>query len=162
MPYKLPCEMLKWLPDPLLAEDGDRFKKYNEVIISISYFSKFEELTHFRSLLYVLVLKSKDTETEKDCPSLIPHQKKKKSVPGKQVPVQVTSSIAVRNADGEVREPSTSTSLVFLLQFLVSFCFLSCTVGTYLFALVSNHSSQKCADKSFNMHELFKLLNMHN
>jgi hypothetical protein len=47
LPSRLPCEMLKWLPDPVLAEDGDHFMKYNEVIISISYFSKFEELTHF-------------------------------------------------------------------------------------------------------------------
>ena len=36
---RLPCEMLKWLPDPVLAEDGDHFKKYNEVIIS--HFSEF-------------------------------------------------------------------------------------------------------------------------
>ena len=39
LPLRLPCEMLKWLPDPVLAEDGDHFKKYNEVIIS--HFSEF-------------------------------------------------------------------------------------------------------------------------
>ena len=32
LPSRLPCEMLKWLRDPVLAEDGDHFKKYNEVL----------------------------------------------------------------------------------------------------------------------------------
>ena len=41
LPSKMPSEMLKWLPDPVLAEDRDHFKKY-EVTILISNFSEFK------------------------------------------------------------------------------------------------------------------------
>ncbi len=113
--------MLKWLPDPLLAEDGDHFGKYNEVIISISYFGKFEELTNFFiSIVCTCIKGQRYRNNRKRFPSLMAQQEKKKSVPGKQVPVQVTSSIAVRNVDGEVREPSTSTSPVITPQFAPS------------------------------------------
>ena len=42
LPSKMPSEMLKWLPDPVLAEDRDHFKKCNEVTILISNFSEFK------------------------------------------------------------------------------------------------------------------------
>ena len=48
------------------------------------------------TLFICFIFKVKDTETtEKDCPSLVVAQKKKKSASGKQASVKVTSNLEV-------------------------------------------------------------------
>ena len=125
LPSNLTCEMLKWLPDPILAEDSDHFKKYNEVTISFSHFNEFKAnssvISHINTIYIYFILKVKDTETtEKDCPSLVVAQKKKKSAPAKQAHVPVTSSVEVPVTDAEVRETSAGTSSVVAPQFAPS------------------------------------------
>ena len=67
------------------------------------------------------ILKVKDTETtEKDCPSLVVAQKKKKTAPAKQAHVPVTSNVEVPATDVEMRETSAGTSSVVAPQFAPS------------------------------------------
>ena len=53
---KMPSEMLKWLPDLVLAEDRDHFKKYNEVTILISNFNEFKATLLLFLILIVFIL----------------------------------------------------------------------------------------------------------
>lgn len=81
LPSSLP---LKWLPDPVLADDRDPFKKYIEVTILISHFSEFRANSFdiFINTLYMFYIKgqryrnnrkrlpiaSSGTEKEEKCP----------------------------------------------------------------------------------------------
>ena len=67
------------------------------------------------------ILEVKDTETtEKNCPSLVVAQKKKKTAPAKQAHLPVTSNVEVPATDVEMREASAGTSSVVAPQFAPS------------------------------------------